>query len=156
MLKTIRSYIRKYLKSNSGVRRRSVVEDELQERQDELEVLALSFETLASCLQRTQRCPFKIKILRQSKNSYLKELITETMTVPSIPSAQKLMCDRWLTDFRELASDAWENLPESEAFTPSLIHVDREIKTVQLLCRCPTTNENIELVLENQFSSCHG
>lgn len=38
------------------------VEEQLQERQDELELLIMTLETVAVCLQGTQQCPSKIKV----------------------------------------------------------------------------------------------
>lgn len=38
----------------------------------------------------------------------------ETLKTPEVPATFKLTCKHWLTDFRELSSLAWENLPESE------------------------------------------
>lgn len=37
-------------------------EEQIQERQDELELLIMTLETLALCLQGTQQCPSKIKV----------------------------------------------------------------------------------------------
>lgn len=52
--------------------------------------------------------------MRENKFECLWTLITEAMKTPELPGTYKLTCERWLTDFRELSSRAWENLPESE------------------------------------------
>ncbi|XP_066977604.1 uncharacterized protein C12orf56-like [Macrobrachium rosenbergii] len=114
MLQTLRGLLKQYSKCSKGGQGDRLEEDDLQERQDELELLAFTLETLSTCLQGTQRCPLKMKALQQDKNDCLKDLITEVITVPEVPAVYNFTCTRWLTDFRELASNAWENLPESE------------------------------------------
>ncbi|XP_068216411.1 uncharacterized protein C12orf56-like [Palaemon carinicauda] len=114
MLQTLQGLLKRYSKCSRDRQGDRLEEDDLQERQDELELLAFTLETLSTCLQGTQRCPLKMKALQQNKNECLKELINEVMTVPEVPAVYNFTCTRWLTDFRELSSNAWENLPESE------------------------------------------
>ncbi|XP_047495859.1 uncharacterized protein C12orf56 homolog [Penaeus chinensis] len=116
LIEVMRSFVRSYMKP-SGPQQVSAAEDPeeaLQRRQDELEMLALTLETLATCTQGTQRCPHKMKVLKRNKFECLKGLITEVMACPEVPAPYTLTCTRWLTDFRDLSSHAWENLPESE------------------------------------------
>lgn len=113
VISILTNFITKYMRISLSPQRSENAE-ELQVRQDELEMLALTLETLASCLRGTQRCPFKMKTLKQNKYECLRNLINETMKTPEIPAGYKLTCGRWLTDFRELSSRAWENLPEKE------------------------------------------
>lgn len=47
--------------------------------------------------------------MQESKFECLWTLITEAMKTPELPGTYKLTCERWLTDFRELSSRAWEN-----------------------------------------------
>ncbi|XP_042208387.1 uncharacterized protein C12orf56-like [Homarus americanus] len=108
------NFIKKYMKLSSNSQRSRNVEEELQLRQDELEVLTLTLETLATCLRGTQRCPFKMRVLKHNKCECLRNLIAEAMQTPEIPAIYKLTCGHWLTDFRELSSRAWLNLPEKE------------------------------------------
>ncbi|CAL4085659.1 unnamed protein product [Meganyctiphanes norvegica] len=75
---------------------------------------ALTLETITTLLQGTQRCPFKMKVIRSNNYNCLRRLIKRSMSIPELASTYKLTCNHWLTDFRELASRAWENLPESE------------------------------------------
>ena len=60
------------------------------------------------------RVYFLLQVMRENKFGCLCTLITETIKAPEVPGMYKLTCERWLTDFRELSSHAWENLPESE------------------------------------------
>nr|XP_045617966.1 uncharacterized protein C12orf56-like [Procambarus clarkii] len=110
----ISSFIKKYMKLSRSTHRSENTEEELQIRQDELEMLTLTLDTLATCLKGTQRCPFKMKTLKHNKYECLRNLVNEAMKTPEIPAVYRLTCVRWLTDFRELSSRAWENLPEKE------------------------------------------
>ncbi|KAK8399361.1 hypothetical protein O3P69_003463 [Scylla paramamosain] len=113
-LKIMGKFIKRYMKMTSASHRTQGTEEQLQKRQDELELLIMTLETVALCLQGTQQCPSKIKVMRENKFECLCTLITETIKAPEVPGTYKLTCERWLTDFRELSSRAWENLPESE------------------------------------------
>ncbi|XP_071515462.1 uncharacterized protein C12orf56-like [Panulirus ornatus] len=114
VISKMRSFIKQYMKHSSSPRRGEDTEEELQVRQDELEMLTLTLETLTMCLRGTQWCPFKMKMLKHNKYECLRNLIMETVKTPEVPASFKLTCRHWLTDFRELSSHAWENLPESE------------------------------------------
>ena len=64
-LKIMGKFIKKYMKMSSTSRRTQDTEEQLQERQDELEILIMTLETVALCLQGTQQCPSKIKVMTQ-------------------------------------------------------------------------------------------
>ncbi|KAK3864334.1 hypothetical protein Pcinc_029977 [Petrolisthes cinctipes] len=117
VFEALRGYIRKYMKATTTTTTTTgtnTQEDQLQDRQDQLEVLATTLETLAVCLRGTQRCQYKMKVLSHNKYEGLCQLLSEVLRTPEVPPSYKLTCERWLTDFRELSSLVWENLPECE------------------------------------------
>lgn len=62
-------FIKRYMRMSSTSLGAQDVEEQLQERQDELELLIMTLETLALCLQGTQQCPSKIKVTEPSCNN---------------------------------------------------------------------------------------
>ncbi|XP_076061662.1 uncharacterized protein C12orf56-like [Oratosquilla oratoria] len=123
-------------------------DDDLQLRQDELEMMVLVLETLSSCLQGTQRCPYKMKMLQKNDYEHLRSLVLVVMAPPEVPHHHHLTCSHWLHDFRDLASDAWENLPEGE-----LLKLLQEVTHTSAACLYEVLNTVQEFLLTPPGSS---